>query len=82
MYAGLAQAQTPPPAPGFLTQLVQGFLATPQGQAVQQDVAGAVSPFLIPAGQQAAGTWLSQNKTTLLVGGAVAAGLIVWLARR
>lgn len=81
MYAGLSADQQPV-TPGPLTQWVQALLQTPQGQAVQRDVAGAVSPFIVPAGQQAAQTWFQQNQGKLLLGGGAALLLIVWLARR
>lgn len=78
MYAGLSADQQPAPAPGFLTQLVQGFMATSTGQ----DVSGALSEVIRPAGQQAAQTWFQQNQTKILLGGGAALLLIVWLARR
>lgn len=83
MYAGLGQSEASPPAqPGPLTALVQAFLQTDTGRAVQADVAGAAAPFLQASAQQATTSWWQQNQKKVLIGAGLAAVALVLLTRR
>lgn len=64
---GLGQA---PASSGSLTDWVNAFLATPEGQAARADVAGALAPFTASAGEAGAAYWLKAHAVPLALGGA------------